>query len=56
MIGTKKMRIALILLNNARAGGASSYECEVIKSISLYEHPEFDFIIYAPKSLFKKTK
>jgi glycosyltransferase involved in cell wall biosynthesis len=56
MIGTKKMHIALILLNNARAGGASSYECEVIKSISLYEHPEFDFIIYVPRSLFKKTK
>jgi len=50
------MRIALILLNNARAGGASNYECEVIKSISLNERSEFEFIIYVPKSLLKVTK
>ena len=50
------MRIALILLNNARAGGASSYEYEVINSISLYERSKFEFVIYVPKSLFKKTK
>ena len=56
MISSKKMRIALILLNNARAGGASSYEYEVIKSISLYERPEFEFVIYVPKSLFINIK
>jgi glycosyltransferase involved in cell wall biosynthesis len=50
------MRIALILLNNARAGGASSYEYEVINSISLYERSEFEFIIYVPKSLFINIK
>ena len=56
MISSKKMRIALILLNNARAGGASSYEYEVIKSISLYERSEFEFVIYVPKSLFINIK
>ena len=50
------MRIALILLNNARAGGAGSYEYEVIKSISLYEQSEFEFVIYVPKSLFIDIK
>jgi glycosyltransferase involved in cell wall biosynthesis len=50
------MRIALILLNNARAGGAGSYEYEVIKSISLYEQSEFEFVIYVPKSLFINIK
>ena len=56
MISSKKMRIALILLNNARAGGAGSYEYEVIKSISLYEQSEFEFVIYVPKSLFIDIK
>ena len=50
------MRIALILLNNARAGGAGSYEYEVIKSISLYEQSEFEFVIYVPKYLFIDIK
>ena len=56
MISSKKMRIALILLNNARAGGAGSYEYEVIKSISLYEQSEFEFVIYVPKYLFIDIK
>ena len=50
------MSVALVLLNNARTGGASSYEREVIKSISLNELSDFEFIIYTPKSLLKTTK
>lgn len=56
MLNIKKMRIALVLHNNAKAGGANSYEYEVLKRISIIQQSDFEFIIYVPKSLLKATK